>query len=73
LGNEHAVEGTIAAKWRFYVGYSIAPSSEARERSHATDDLESYQLLMYHGNVDLVKKLSQWVHFIFLCGFIFFR
>lgn len=29
------------------------------ERSHATDDIELYQVLTYTGNVDLVKKLSQ--------------
>jgi transposase InsO family protein len=30
------------------------------ERSHATDDVEFYQLLTYTGDVDLLKKLSQW-------------
>jgi transposase InsO family protein len=29
-------------------------------RSHATDDIEFYQLLTYTGDVDLLKKFSQW-------------
>jgi transposase InsO family protein len=30
------------------------------ERSHATDDLEFYQLLTYTGDVDLNRKLKEW-------------
>ncbi len=30
------------------------------ERSHATDDMEFYQLLTYTGDVDLNRKLKKW-------------
>lgn len=33
------------------------------ERSHKTDDIESYQLLSYTGDVDLNKKLARWEKF----------
>ena len=30
------------------------------ERSHATDDMEFYQLLTYTGDVDLNRRLKEW-------------
>ena len=33
------------------------------ERSHHSDQQESYQLLSYKGDVDLKAKLSEWENF----------
>jgi transposase InsO family protein len=40
-----------------------APRRGKVERSHRTDKDEFYQLLTYHDDVDLKKKLAEWERF----------
>ncbi len=43
----------------YSVPYQLVHEKVEVERSHATDDMEFYQLLTYTGDVDLMKKLWQ--------------
>ena len=46
--------------WLVYIKPRTPRLNGKVERSHATDDMEFYQLLTYTGDVDLNRRLKEW-------------